>query len=722
MKTINLKKRTGKLLTSGLLLFITLVATHSQAAEVIWDKQVRVADLVAFPSVRDDQQYYYAATKARVARENGLPKFSFVRFSEENSAGGEEALGGGVIHALVELGVSEEELSRAREALTELVPGAQLLGPVAYKSGTFALVTSQVGAEDGESVNRVLGLGNAPLLEGNRAAISMMLTARSANILWATFNTPTPDISFSFNMEVDAYRSPIDATVSADWGKVYEHENFSAAFRAGVDSEQAQIMLGAEIESTLDELNNTGAIEIEYIGEDEGLQRATEAVYSDLREIMFSPANMAGSNNFTPTYEDSAYDRASSAFAEAESNRKERNQRAVDARNSARTAASNAAGEEAGSAANSSSIETLEAESREANQIADQAQDAYQSLARQLADADQNNDNVQRALSAAQERAQAKRATAERVDDRLNTARNAQPERAEEAAKARSLADSTEGDLDWEQGTQLTVSAYAAYRMKTVKQTGSFSQNMRKFKAQNFTLRFDENIGNFTRYLNNSRVFVETALDQMVFSQREIFVEYGEINSQYFDNALNSVIVTIRKEHENGKVSRDDIRLAKGTINEPKLSLIYVSNGDRNADNFSRYQYKVDWNYKNGVQFSGGWLDHEGPSISLTPPLTLESVQVNLDPSMVDQLGVIGATIRTNSPIGEKLIRGPVISLRPASDNDAGYSTQVPILMANHSPTVSYNIDLTLENGSSMPLGVRASSSTLIVINNEWTD
>ncbi len=720
MNTNKLTLNAVRVFGVALLVLSVLFSYNSQAAEVIWDRQVRVAGLIAFPSVRNENEYYYAATRARIARENGLPKFSFVRFSETNSSGGENALGGGVVHALVELGVSENELEEARDALSEAVPGARLVGPVAYKSGTFALITSQAGGDEEESENTILGMGNAPLLEGNRAAISMMLTARNANILWATFNTPTPDISFSFNMEIDAYRSPIEATVSADWGKVYEHENFSAAFRAGLDSEQAQIMLGGEIESTYDELTNSGAIEIEYIGEDEGLQRATEATYEDLREIMFSPANMAGTNSFTPEYQNSAYDRASAAFEQAEQNRKQRNQRSREDRDAARTAAANAAGEQAGSAANTTNIEELEAESGQANQVADQAQEAYEALSRELASADQSNENVQRALTAARERADAKRAIAERVQQQLTTARNAQVERAEEAARASSLAESTENERDWEQGTQLTVSAYVAYRMKTVKQTGTFSQNMRKYKAQSFTLRFDENIGNFTRYLANRNVFVETALDQMVFSQREIFVEYGEIDDSYFENALNSVVVSIRKEHENGQISRRNIRLAKGTINEPKLSMIYVSNGDRNADNFNRYQYKVDWNYKRGVSFNGDWVDHEGPSISLSPPLTMESVQLNLDPEMVDQLGVLGATIRTSSPVGEQSIKGEVVSLRPSLTGDDGFSVQVPVLMNSGTPVVNYKVDLTLDTGQSISLDERQSSSTLVIINDRW--
>ena len=698
----------------------SLMPIRTFATEVIWDQQVRVADLVAFPSVRDERRYYYAATKARIVRENGIPKFSFVRFSEENTAGGERALGGGVVHALVELGVTEAELARARDALTEQVPGAQLMGPVAYKSGTFALVTSQVDGESGESQNRIIGLGNAPLLEGNRAAVSMMLTGRSANILWATFNTPTPDISFSFNMEVDAYRSPIEANVSAEWGKIYEHENFSAAFRAGVDSESAQIMLGAEIEQTLDELNNSGAIEIEYIGEDEGLQRATEAVYSDIREIMFSPANMAGSNNFTPSYEDSAYDRASAAFEEAEENRKERNNRAREDRNRAREARANAAGENAGGEANSENIEQLESEVEAAREVADQAESSYQSLVERLSGQDQSNQNVQNAVSAARERAEAKRAVADRLERQLNEARNAQPQREEDAARAQSLADSTEGDLNWEQGTQLTVSAYVAYRMKTVKQTGTFEQNMRKFKAQTFTLRFDQNIGNFTRYLNDNRVFVETALDQMVFNQQEVFVDIGELDNDYFDHALNSVTVSLRKQHENGQISRDDLRFSKSTFTDPVAKLVYISNGDRNADLFGRYQYKVDWNFKGGVEFKGEWTDHEGPSIPLSPPLALESIKINLDPEMVDELGVLGATIRPSSPVGDKQIRGKVVSLQPSVDGDDGYTTQVPILMARNEPRVDYRVDLTLEGGQAVSLEPHPSSSTLVIINSAW--
>ena len=65
----------------------------------------------------------------------------------------------------------------------------------------------------------MVGLGNAPLLDGEKAAVSMQLTKLGAKILWESFQTPTPDISFSFEMDVTGFRSPQRAVIEANFDR-----------------------------------------------------------------------------------------------------------------------------------------------------------------------------------------------------------------------------------------------------------------------------------------------------------------------------------------------------------------------------------------------------------------------------------------------------------------------------------------------------------------------
>lgn len=697
----------------------------ASAQNIIWEDRVRVGNLIAFRSIDDEKKYYYAATRARLAYDGNLPKFSFVRFSERNSEGGDESLGGGVVHALVELGPTDDELERAREALREIDTRAELVGAVPFNAGTFTLISSVKDDEGQELGKRVVGVGQAPLLEGDRAAVSLLLTKRGANILWSTFNTPTPDISFSFTMEIDAYRSPINASIDADWSKVYNHENFNAAFQAGVDGGQAQVMMGAEIDLTFEELENQGAINIEYRGQDDGAERATEAAYNDLREIMFQPANMAGGQNFTPEYRDGAHQRVAAQFQKAEENRRRRNDQARADHERAITANSDAAGDRARVEAEGNYLAQLERD-------AERAQSAYQALERNL---DELNARLQEEVAAgtrtqasaesilrdARTRLGRKRQAAENARRTLSTAREGSVDRVGEAAESQAEAEARSNDLEWEQGDQATISLYAAYRMKTVRQTGEFRQDLNKYRAQSFSLRFDSNIGDMRGYLDDDSVFADNSLDGMTFSQREIFVSLSDAAVADFEKYLNSATVQLRKVHEDGSVTMRSVRLAKDLYRNADqdivspLRMIYVSRGDRDAEAFNKYDYKVDWNYAGNVTFKGNWTPHEGPNIPISPPLSKQSFKVNLDPIFVDEYGIIGATVRLKTRHEDKIIPGSTLILEPGQTGSAsGYSAKTDVLVSQTDPRVFYSAELTLETGENLSIPETETSAAIV--------
>ncbi|MEO5583328.1 MAG: hypothetical protein ABIR66_11590, partial [Saprospiraceae bacterium] len=218
-----------------ILCFIGFFSVSSQ--NILLDKPVTAGPLTVFPDMANANQYYYLANKLRLGiGTNGKPQFSFLRFVEnERSEVGEasvrEGKGGGIVHALVELYVSEDMIKEAQQELKRATKNenATLVGPIIYKSGTMALVSS-IANEKGGYAKMVIGLGPAPVLAGNKAAVSVLLTKEGAKILWETFKTPTPDLSFSFVMSVVGYRSPINAKIEVDFEKVYTSETLNVGF------------------------------------------------------------------------------------------------------------------------------------------------------------------------------------------------------------------------------------------------------------------------------------------------------------------------------------------------------------------------------------------------------------------------------------------------------------------------------------------------------------
>lgn len=274
-----------------------------QAQQIVFDRGVRAGELTVFPEVLDDNKYYYLLDKASVAEKGGKPVFSFIRYVRNSAAPGgartvsESDDAGGVVHVLVNLSVPEEMRKEAERELRRLNPLAKLVGPIIYKSGTVALISSIAG-DDGKLTRKVVGIGNAPLLDGQKAALSIHLTKQGADILWATFQTPTPDLSFAFSMDAKGFLSPKSVKIEADFEQVYSHRGIEIAARTPV--------LAAEIKTTFDELSNSGAIKVTQIGEDADLDKLKETAYNQLVNLMFDKvggqgvpdlAQLTGQNN-----------------------------------------------------------------------------------------------------------------------------------------------------------------------------------------------------------------------------------------------------------------------------------------------------------------------------------------------------------------------------------------------------------------------------------------
>lgn len=265
---------------------------------IVLDRTVRAGDLILYADQSDDKAYYYLSDKPRLAlNENGNPEFSFLRWVE-NKPGGEPE-GGGLIHAVISLAVTEDQLQQARSELQRLKPGARIIGPVTYSSGTIALVSS-IADPSGKVASQVLGLTKAPLLDGQKVAVSVLLTKFGAKLLWESFQTPTPDISFRFEMQLDGYTAPFKAKLVADWDRIYKHTTFQAGL--------AHKYLAGEINLAFDQLRQDGAIKLEQTGTDSFWDSKVQDVYGRLIAIMFdaapageqAPAAASGGGSATP--------------------------------------------------------------------------------------------------------------------------------------------------------------------------------------------------------------------------------------------------------------------------------------------------------------------------------------------------------------------------------------------------------------------------------------
>ena len=240
----------------------------AQAQQILLDKPVRAGELTCFPDLERSQRLLLRVRQAATSRRTRTASRSSpscatcenVR-SGADQAEAREGEGGGIVHALV---CAERhagaDRATARRELQRLKPGAQLVGPVVFKSGKFGLVSSFKDTE------RQSDQAGAWVWATRRCSTARRRRSRSSSpssgpkILWESFKTPTPDISFTFEMDMSGYRSPQRALIEANFDQIYEHKAFGGGRRL-------DLSVGARSRAPSTICGASGAIKLTQVGE-----------------------------------------------------------------------------------------------------------------------------------------------------------------------------------------------------------------------------------------------------------------------------------------------------------------------------------------------------------------------------------------------------------------------------------------------------------------------
>lgn len=637
-------------------------AAPGLAQQILLDRPVRVGELIAFPDLNDESRYYYVVDKPKLANsDSGQPQFSFLRYVENVRSGAGEAEiregeGGGILHALVSLQVTEEQRRDAQRDLRRLDSDAELVGPIVFKSGRFGLVSSFTDPE-GNLTRQVVGLGNAPLLDGEKAAVSMQLTKLGSKILWESFQTPTPDISFTFEMEMEGFRSPKRALIEADFDQVYEHE----AFGAGVATQY----LAAEIKAAFDDLRRQGAIKLTQIGEDKGLEALITTAYNKVADMMFQPLGGTGTPDLgglasSAGGQASLLDRATTMLAENREDARKENE-AILAQSKERAALLK------------ENAQLLNEGAAELEQEAAAAEDPEY---------------------------------AQRLRDYAAGFR-------ERSAGSLETANDLIADPDFVDPP--TFAVVATYEMKRVRQRGQFRIDLNKYTADTLTLRFDENIGDLRELFENEEHFRQVNLDDPLYRQREIVAFVDGANAQDFGEFINFVTVQLRKRHEGGAETHDEVRIDRDNFNREgnAFKLLYGWKSDQNRSRWMGYEYKAHWSFFGGAEVDGPWTPSSSGAINLAPPYHRRTVTLDASNTLaLEELGVRAIVVRlTNDLAGDPRVQQ--VTLNAASGEVSG---SLDLLARSGDLEYDYEITWRLRGGKTLTTGRRASTDTLLFV------
>jgi hypothetical protein len=596
MKKMKLQLKFVMLLVTGLPIISFGQGDTKFTPQIVLDKGVKAGDLTCFPEVGNNTRYYYLPNQPKIAmHDDGTPVFSFLRYVQNERSGADakeiqEAGGGGIVHCMFGLSVSPEQRKAAEQELRRIAPSATLVGPIIYQSGTCALVTSPPG--EGEK-KQVVGVGPAPVMDGDFVAISILLSKKESQLLWATFQTPTPDLSFTFNMMLGGYNSPVTAKVTFNRDQIYKDSHFQAGIATPV--------LGAEIGIMVQSLKDNGAIKIEQVGSDVQMEHLLELVQQKFTEEFCAPMGSPQAPNFSQLGSIAGGERSFLDRATEQYNRSQ-------------------------------------AETRTTNEGIRRDNAAEQERARAAARTD-----------AADARAAARDTTAGGRPRRITEGS------AVTSATPADRPATTVPPYVPQTQTQQTAPAFyamASFQMKEIRVSGTKTFDFSKSLATSINETFSKNIGK----LDCKACFKEVNLDDPLYKQREIVAMVDGMNATDFGQYVNFVTLSLQKKHQSGDLTNDEVRIDRKNFNAEgnNFKLLYGWKGDDDRNKWMNYKYKTSWSFFGGYSVNEDWKDGDAGAISLAPPFQRKLVDLQGDPQALKDKEVRLVNVTIYYKIGDQ--------------------------------------------------------------------
>jgi len=189
--------------------------------------------------------YYYLPVNLRLSkRVDNTPEFLFLKYTTEKRAE-QGGMSGGLMHFLVEWGLTVEQRAEVEKMLKKDDPKATLAGAVQLEgdtdgTGSFQIISGTLS--DDKMTPKLITSGRAPLVPGDKAAAAARLSPEGAQLLAATFekSRSITDVTAQLNFKYTAIAPAAKGHVSIDWSKLESHtDSLGATYKrttSGVDA------------------------------------------------------------------------------------------------------------------------------------------------------------------------------------------------------------------------------------------------------------------------------------------------------------------------------------------------------------------------------------------------------------------------------------------------------------------------------------------------------
>ena len=191
------------------------------------------------------------------------------------------------------------------------------------------------------------------------------------------------------------------------------------------------------------------------------------------------------------------------------------------------------------------------------------------------------------------------------------------------------------------------------YRKRVVRTSGNtiVELNSREMVERHQFVTF--NIGDlYKKYGEDKTIFRKAALDEDLFKQREITVNVdGDLKAD-FNKMVNSVSVTVKKNHESGDETVKEVFYDTQKLEqyEGPMKLTYMNKEDADKEKWLEYEYAINWQFKKDGDYQTNWSKSSAPIINLYAPYKLHQVDLIGDVKRLKSEEIIAVVVQLEYP------------------------------------------------------------------------
>jgi hypothetical protein len=194
------------------------------------------------------------------------------------------------------------------------------------------------------------------------------------------------------------------------------------------------------------------------------------------------------------------------------------------------------------------------------------------------------------------------------------------------------------------------------YKAKEARRTGKTVLSLNSQSPVDRITTIGFNVGDiYERYAGDKRFFKTVNLSDPAFEQREIHVGIDGAILPEFDAYINSVTTVLRKQHQDGKITVQEIVVDRETFKKTNndFRMIYGWSGDDDRTAWLRYDYRTRWSFKGGGKYETGWTTAEANMIDLYAPYKRRVVKVLGDNAYLKERGIRAVVVKVEYPFFE---------------------------------------------------------------------